>query len=206
MAVSGSQNNSTEAMQTAHSRNITCCINNKAEKNVIMKNIKKNSQLLIEAAQNGNIEEVDRLIPLSDPKARDSLALRWAAGNGHVECVKLLIPVSDPKSCKSYALQMAAAMGHVQCVRLLIPVSRPKDDNSLALRSATRCAQNACVDLLFEVSDPIVALDLLKKESVNNTEKWQYLEEKINEKQQEMLNAVVETTSVQWHIKHSRKI
>ena len=47
------------------------------------------------AAYYGYIESVKMLVPVSNLKAKNSLALRNAANNGHIECVKLLIPVSD---------------------------------------------------------------------------------------------------------------
>ena len=92
-----------------------------------------NDHKLIEAATIGDTEEVQRLIPISDPKALDSRALRWAVHNGHAECVKLLIPVSDPKVLDSEALRWAAHNGHTECVKLLIPVSDLKVVNKLGL-------------------------------------------------------------------------
>jgi len=38
------------------------------------------------------------LIPVSNPKANNSIALQCAAENGHTDIVKLLIPVSDAKA------------------------------------------------------------------------------------------------------------
>lgn len=80
---------------------------------------------LMLAAENGHVECVELLIPISDPLAEyeDSNPLTTAAFNGHADCVKLLIPVSDPKSGNNGALQWAALNGHVECVKLLIPVS-----------------------------------------------------------------------------------
>ena len=63
------------------------------------------------------------LLSRSDPKARDSEALRWAACNGHAECVRLLLPVSDPNGLECLALLWAAQNGCVECVRLLLPAS-----------------------------------------------------------------------------------
>lgn len=54
-----------------------------------------NTHLLLKAVMNNDVDEVKRLIPISDPKEMHSMALFGAALNGHVECVKLLIPVSD---------------------------------------------------------------------------------------------------------------
>ena len=64
------------------------------------------NQLLENAARAGDVLEVERLLPLSDPKANDSSALRWAAQNGHLDVVKLLLPVSAPKVNDSLAASL----------------------------------------------------------------------------------------------------
>lgn len=178
-----------------------------------MPTIHENTKLLIQAAERGDVVEVQRLIPLSDAKAQSSEALQFAVYHGHIECVKLLIPVSNPKDRHSSALQLAARHGHTQCVKLLIPVSDPKADDSLVLQSAayyghTQCVQllipvldakakdslalrfaalnghNDCVDLLFDVSDVDVALKRLKTEYSDYPE---YLENKITAQKQRKL-------------------
>jgi hypothetical protein len=75
------------------------------------------------AAEEGHVECVRLLIPLSDPMASSCAALRRAAENDHVECVRLLIPVSDASAGDCYALRWAASEGYVECVRLLLPES-----------------------------------------------------------------------------------
>lgn len=91
-----------------------------------MPNIKENTKLLIQAAETGDIVEVQRLIPISDPKSQESEALQFAVYYGHIECVKLLIPVSNPKEHNSRALCLAAENGRTECIELLYPVSDPK--------------------------------------------------------------------------------
>ena len=54
---------------------------------------------------------------------RERLCLAAIAWGGHKECVRLLLPVSDPKAQDSYALRGSALYGHVECVKLLLPVS-----------------------------------------------------------------------------------
>lgn len=155
-----------------------------------MSHIEDNTELLIQAAEKGDATEVQRLIPLSNPKNSDFAALRYAAAFGHTECVKLLIPVSDPGSETCYALHWAARGGHAQCVellipnthpkngnialraaaesghpecvKLLIPIGNPKDYNSLALQLAALSGHTPCVELLYPVSDAIAALRSLK--------------------------------------------
>ena len=125
--------------------------------------IKRHTELLIAAAKDANVDEIKRLIPLSDPKTDGSAALQWAAEQGHTECVKLLIPVSDPKDNNSQALRWAAMHGRTDCVQLLIPVSDPKDNNSGALQLASGNGHTACVDLLYPVSDVATALHRMKE-------------------------------------------
>lgn len=140
-----------------------------------MDTIEDNTDLLIEASEFGDGAEVERLIPISDPKMY-STALSFAVFNGHVECVKRLIPLLDSKACDN-ALFLAAKYGHTECVRLLIPVSDPKASD--ALHCAVINGHNNCVDLLFDVSDYDKVLDRLKKHLANIPERWQYLEDKI---------------------------
>jgi len=106
------------------------------------------TQKLIEAAQQGNMTEVLRLIPLANPKDQDSEALAQAARHGHVDCVQALIPVSDPPADNSFALWIAANQGHSDCVTALIPHSRVKDGNCRALRTAARFGHLDCVEIL----------------------------------------------------------
>src|ERR1035437_2420891 len=70
------------------------------------------------ATENGHIEIVKLLIPVSNPKDNNSSALGRAVINGDVECLKLLIPVSN---ISNMDLVNAASLGHTECIRLLIP-------------------------------------------------------------------------------------
>lgn len=119
-------------------------------------------QLLI-AIRNDDAHEVQRFIPLCDPKQNQSEALRKAAIFGHTECVKLLIPVSDCAADDNRALRQAAYAGHVDCVALLIPVSDHKNNQSSALAAALQGGRLECAELLYDVSDLGRALQVLKK-------------------------------------------
>ena len=133
-----------------------------------MSNIEENTRLLVQTAENGDAVEVQRLIPVSDPKANNSAALRFASSNGHLKCVKLLIPVSNPKANNSYALQAAVENGHTRCVELLYPVS-----------------------------DPVVALKQLQHDYPNDYNAWGQLQHMIDaERVRNTLNAEVGTTTV----------
>jgi hypothetical protein len=64
---------------------------------------------LADAAARGDAAEVKRLIPLGNPRAWDSAALRWAAYKGHAECVLLLAPVSEPGVVKEVCRDLRKA-------------------------------------------------------------------------------------------------
>ena len=169
-----------------------------------MPTVKENSHLLTQAVQNGDTGEVQRLIPLSDPKFRKSQALYMAAFHGHTECVKLLIPVSDPKVQNSYALREATRRGHAQCVELLIPVSDPKVQNSEVLYDAINHDYPQCVELLYPVTDPIAVLNTLKRNFPDQPDKWMALEQRIEVEEAKRLrgvlsNAAGETDRVRTH-------
>lgn len=117
------------------------------------KQISHNTSLLIDAAQQGRIQEVINLIPVSDPKATDSEALLSAVLNGYIDIVKLLLPVSDPKANYSSILRWAVYYGREEMVKLLIPVSDAKAKNSYALWVATEYNKTECIKLLLPVSD-----------------------------------------------------
>jgi len=124
--------------------------------------IKKNTQLLIEAAEIGDAAEVQRLILRAKPKTQYILALYNAARSGHAECVKLLIPLCDPKASNSISLYLAAQHGHAECVKLLIPVSDPQANQCFALCWATGNQHLECMRLLLQVSNTEVNNRLLR--------------------------------------------
>lgn len=162
-----------------------------------MSNIEDNSLLLIQAAGDGDAVEVQRLIPISDPKYSRSSALRIASQNGHVQCVALLIPVSNPKEWDNFALKVAATSGHIKCVELLIPVSEPKSDDSYALLMAAQEGHTQCVDLLYPVSEPVVALKKLQDKYPDDYSKWGQLQQRVDaERLHNTLNAEIATTAV----------
>lgn len=178
--------------------------------------IEHNTELLCEASKTGNLDEVRRLIPVSNPKAYDSVALRRAAQNGHTECVKVLIPVSGIFSealcwaahnghpdCVELlisvlesidgmkALLWAAEQGHAECVQLLIPISDPKKYYSRALQLAARNGHTPCVELLYPVSDPIVALKTLQESYPDQPKKWIDLEQHMEAEEAKRLRDVL---------------
>jgi ankyrin repeat protein len=112
------------------------------------------NQALVRAATNGRLSVVEFLLPVCDPKAKESLALSAAANNGHLDVVALLLPVSDPKAKDSLALKGAAYHGHAAVAELLLPVSDPKADNSWALLFAANNGHLGVVELMLPVCDP----------------------------------------------------
>ena len=105
---------------------------------------------LFEAAKQGNIADVQRLIPLSDPEVLSD-ALQTAAYFGHSECVRMLIPVTNSQKD---ALKSAALCGHFECLQLLLPLST-FEKRTQALQLAASSGHHNCVELLISVSDPM---------------------------------------------------
>lgn len=153
-----------------------------------MNDIAHNTTLLIQAATIGDAAEVQRLIPVSDPKFDDSRALRTAAEKGHFECVKLLAAVSDPKSMNSKALEWAAYIGHLEMLQFLIPLCNPKDRNSYSLQMALYGKHLDCLDELIPVSDPEAALQEYKKVYRGEQNKYDLLQQSIARYQRKMLH------------------
>lgn len=81
--------------------------------------------LLIEAAQNGDLEKLLRVLPHANARSDESSALRAAALYGHDQCVKALLPHSDVSARKCSALRMAFLYNHSACVKLLVQPSIP---------------------------------------------------------------------------------
>lgn len=132
-------------------------------------NIEHNTELLIQASRKGDIDEIKRLIPISDPKSEQWGALQVVASEGYIDCVKLLIPVSDPKQNNSAALLYASEHGYTEIVQLLIPVSDPKANGSWALQAAVKENQINAIKLLIPVSDyTLVMQTLLNNKNVYN--------------------------------------
>ncbi|WP_242890462.1 ankyrin repeat domain-containing protein [Stenotrophomonas maltophilia] len=63
------------------------------------------------AASRAQVSILRKLIPVSNPRADESLALSWAARRGSVEAVEALVPFTDPLASDSNALVHAAREG-----------------------------------------------------------------------------------------------
>lgn len=108
------------------------------------------------AASGGQVSILRKLIPVSNPRADESLALSWAARSGSVEAVEALLPFTDPLASDSNALVHAAREGHAKVVTLLIPLSDPKANGNRALWEAATHGHLNIVKLLLPVSSAIV--------------------------------------------------
>ena len=160
--------------------------------------IQHNTSLLIAAAMQGDHTEVERLIPISDPKINDSQALYFAAANGHAHCVERLIPVSDPLSSDSLALRLAVGNKHVACVKLLLPLSDPKSLNSTIMVAAVLSGDRECVDLLYPLSELDTVVDMLHKNNMARASEWWWFKERIdNEKLNDFLSGELSTITQQ---------
>lgn len=133
------------------------------------KAIKQNATLLQVAVMQNNINEVRRLIPLSDPSFDNSIALQQAATLGHVQCVELLIPVSTFDN-SHVALRDAAMNGYLDCVKLLIEVMDP-NDNSVLEFSAVYGHHN-CVN--FIVSTGLCSPNIINEAFISALENQEF--------------------------------
>ena len=146
--------------------------------------IEANTELLIEAAKNGDLKEVQRLLP-STPAIEHWSALCAAASHGyadcleyllsevefkknerhsifvsameghHLNCVEYLISVSDDDDYRTY-VTLAATGGFVECLKFLIEHGSPEHDYSRALWMTVKVGQVECVKALLPVADATV--------------------------------------------------
>ncbi len=185
----------------------------------------ENNYLLCEAAAEGNVEEVARLVQLCDARWCENAALREAACGNYPLCVELLILHSTAHDNDSWALRDAAEKGHHECVKLLIDVSDP-DDFPIVLENATRagCSKSValvlqyvsnirivtaaleiavmnshydCVDVLYPGANVVAALENLTSYYPHCQKFWQPLQDRYNAEQQKIaLNSAVESTHI----------
>lgn len=171
----------------------------------------QNNFSLCEAAAEGNVDDVSRLVQLCDASWFDNLALREAACGGHTRCVELLIPHSSVHK-NSLALREAAANGRHECVKILIGVCDPNDFPNI-LQSVVRggCSKSValvlqqvsnieiitaaleiaaihnrcdCVDLLYPHANVGAALESLTNSYAHYQKFWQPLQNRYDAEQQ----------------------
>lgn len=123
---------------------------------------------LMLAAENGNFGMIERLLPFSDPMAKDAhgrSALLMALHNISIPMPRLqaifeaLFPVSDasaPQNNGITPLMLAAWAGHSSIVAALVQRADPNATSSLgmtALMSAASMGRFKCVEVLLPLSD-----------------------------------------------------
>lgn len=127
--------------------------------------------------------------------AENTKLLIQAAGRGDVVEVRRLIPISDPKLQESAALQLAVYYGHIECVALLVPVSDCTVGGSAPLWMATGRRNRECMELVFDHSDLHHVLEFLKQhgDRKGNEELYQFFENFMAERQQRILHQALDT-------------
>ena len=105
---------------------------------------KRGVMTLIQAACEGNLAEVNRLIAAgADAKAVDrygTTALMYAAAFGYSDCIASLLPYSDVTSVDSYdmtALMYAETEDYMECIALLEAAERKEAVNDRNLRNSS---------------------------------------------------------------------
>lgn len=111
-------------------------------------------QTLLMACQFNRTDIVEQIILKNLDETIYTNALIKASEMGYPKCVELLIPVSNPTADNSQALRVADYNGHSECTTLLFPVSDTDAISCLALRGAAICDNRDCVKLITSVSDP----------------------------------------------------
>lgn len=76
-------------------------------------------------------------------------ALDKAVMNNNIDCVQELIKVYDPRDDGSYVLLLAASRGYLEITKFLLPLCDPAD-YSQALSQSISVHGNPCFDALFE--------------------------------------------------------
>lgn len=126
--------------------------------------IEDNTLKLIEAAKCGDCAEIQRLIPLSNPKLFNSEALWKAAIAGYPKAVELLIPVSEPKIDRSSAFRWAVRYNQHETALLLLPVSNPNEKDNEVFRFAVDNDNIQTISMLL----PFMTKDLIYKETFHS--------------------------------------
>lgn len=117
---------------------------------------------IIYAAKEGMVDEVERLLLLSDPKYDHLQALLQANENGHHEVVRRLVTISNVSDPSYNPLSVAVKKGFVECVRVLAPFAHTKDREHALCVAAIKHDQ-AIADLLYDWCDVHSVLDQLKR-------------------------------------------
>lgn len=89
--------------------------------------VEQNTWAMIAAASEGHADVVEVLLPFSEPKTANSLALRLALRGNHWNCVAMLKDVSDCSPGCGVALTEAVEKNDVKAFEQLLPFARPDE-------------------------------------------------------------------------------
>lgn len=120
------------------------------------------TNLLVEAAARGDPECMRLILPFADPSEDHFAALRCCAYCGCAQGVAMLIPVSEPRALQSMAFRWAThgaeVSGSIECLRLLAPLSNPNALDFEALRHAAESSLPEAFDFLLALFEPSGAI------------------------------------------------
>lgn len=133
----------------AHNKHITCL-----EFLAQHAGVENNSWVVISAAANGDADVLQVLLPFSDPKTANSLALRLALSGNHWKCVALLEDVSHSSPGCSAALSDAVKKNNVEAFERLMPFARVDQHNTQALIHAAELNYAHFIVPLIFISEP----------------------------------------------------
>ena len=124
------------------------------------KTLAENSDALCLAAREGNIDEVRRLIPISDPSVYDYQPLTWAVYYRYTDILRELVPVSDINRSGALhkLLDQAAVNGDAKSLEVLLSyyaATLPNDVYTHQIfTSAAKSGNVECLNLLLPFCDP----------------------------------------------------
>lgn len=123
------------------------------------------NELFHSAAAQNDQKTVQLVLPYSDPKHENSLALRRAVNNGHYKMVEFLLPYSDPMAMKCSALLRAVERYDLKMVELLLPHSDPKMRRSEFLQRCIYHNLEEIAQLLWPLSNiEVIRRDFIKQD------------------------------------------
>lgn len=138
--------------------------------NMVSKDPEIFNHIMVEAAEQGNIEVLELLIGHGfDPNFSGGKPIRTAAKRGQKQAVEFLMPYAS-KIDKTQAFKKASERGMLECVKLLLPYANIDDNHCNAIQMASWCGQVETVRFLSEhysleqLEDAL--LDLQSKESM----------------------------------------
>lgn len=138
------------------------------------------SHVLNAAAAQNDQKTVQLVLPYSDPKHENSLALRRAVNNGHYKMVEFLLPYSDPMAMKCSALLRAVERYDLKMVELLLPHSDPKMRRSEFLQRCIYHDLEEIAQLLWPLSNiEVIRRDFIKQDDdharlqLQKMERWE---------------------------------